>query len=151
MIEKQLVANNPYIHARPTSVIVNEACKFKTKIYFADGDTQVDAKNMLSMIGFLAHPNRQTVSVKAEGKDDTEVFAALDAMEKAYLDACVSQFEAELSSIKNALLPDAEPEKVEAVRKYLMKSYNSKHFADLIEEINAKYKTFAEARKKLAD
>lgn len=144
MIEKQLIANNPYIHARPTSVIVNEAAKFKGKIFFVDGDEEVDAKSMLGMISFLGRSNHENISVKADG---TQALEAVQAIEKAYNAACISQLEAELSSIKNSLLPDADPDKVESVRAYLKKSYKSDTFADIIKEINEKYRIFTTAQK----
>ena len=142
MVEKQLIANNPYIHARPTSVIVNEAAKFKGRIFLTDGAEEVDAKSMLGMISFLGHPNHENISVKADGGDALE---AVQAIEKAYNAACISQLGAELSSIKNSLLPDADPDKVESVRTYLKKSYKSDTFAGIIEEINEKYRVFTNA------
>ena len=100
MVEKQLIANNPYIHARPTSVIVNEAAKFKGRIFLTDGAEEVDAKSMLGMISFLGHPNHENISVKADGSDALE---AVQAIEKAYNAACISQLEAELSCPKSTL------------------------------------------------
>jgi phosphocarrier protein HPr len=83
MAEISFIINNRVgLHARPASVFVREASKFKSAITVIHGDKQANAKSILSVLALGA--NRGTViSIRAEGGDAEDALKALMALNES--------------------------------------------------------------------
>ncbi|HSH00127.1 MAG TPA: HPr family phosphocarrier protein [candidate division Zixibacteria bacterium] len=80
MIEKPLTVTNPLgIHARPAALIVQTASKFGCDITLIKDGRRVNAKSMLGVMT-LAAEQGSTVTVVANGADEAEAVAALEAV-----------------------------------------------------------------------
>ncbi len=66
------------LHARPASLFVREASKYKSDIKVAKGDLEYNAKSILSILSMGAGQNDK-LTIIAEGCDEQE---ALEAIEK---------------------------------------------------------------------
>jgi len=76
MITKELkVINELGIHARPSSLIVKTALKFKSKIDFVKEDTRANAKSIMEVMMLAAVYGTQ-IKLIVEGEDEIE--AALE-------------------------------------------------------------------------
>ncbi|MCL2183336.1 MAG: HPr family phosphocarrier protein [Chitinispirillia bacterium] len=77
MLEKDVkVINSLGIHARPASMIVQAAVKFKSSVQLLKDGATADAKSIMSVM-MLAAAQGSTVTVKADGEDEA---AAADAI-----------------------------------------------------------------------
>jgi phosphocarrier protein len=77
MAEKTVkVVNALGIHARPASMIVQTAVKFKSDVQLSKDGAAADAKSIMSVM-MLAAAQGSSVTVKAAGEDDV---AAVDAV-----------------------------------------------------------------------
>ncbi len=63
------VSNTLGIHARPASMIVQAAMKFKSEIQLVKSGTTADAKSIMSVM-MLAAACNTTVIIKASGEDE---------------------------------------------------------------------------------
>ena len=72
------------IHARPAGLLVKEATKFQAAILIKKDDKQADAKRIFSVMG-LGVKCADQITVSAEGSDETEAVAALEAFFNANL------------------------------------------------------------------
>ncbi len=78
MIEKELaVVNALGIHARPASLIVQTASKYKSAITLVKDGIPADAKSIMSVM-MLAAASQSTVLLKANGPDEKEAIAAIE-------------------------------------------------------------------------
>ena len=69
MAEKNVQIKNPTgLHARPASLLVAEANKFKSKVELRYGDKLVNARSVLSVLGAGIKSGAE-VTIVAEGKD----------------------------------------------------------------------------------
>jgi phosphocarrier protein len=59
------------IHARPAGIIVRQAKNSKSQILLSKGDKQVNASNILGIMG-LGVKKGDTVRISAEGPDENE-------------------------------------------------------------------------------
>lgn len=76
------IKNRVGLHARPASVFVREASKFKSAITVIHGDKQANAKSILSVLTLGV--NQDTViSIRAEGEDAEEALKALMALNES--------------------------------------------------------------------
>lgn len=76
-MEKTLkIENKTGLHARPASMFVQEANKFKSKIKISAKDKTVDAKSIL-MIMSLGLTQGTELTISAEGPDEADALAAL--------------------------------------------------------------------------
>lgn len=81
MIEKTAnVVNKLGIHARPASLIVQTAIKFKSSIQLIKDGASADAKSIMSVM-MLAAAQGSSVVVRAEGEDEE---SAVDAVVKLF-------------------------------------------------------------------
>jgi phosphocarrier protein HPr len=82
MIERDVeVINSLGIHARPSSLIVQTAQKFKSSIYIVKKGAIADAKSIMSVM-MLAATFGSVVTIRAQGADEK---AAADAITKLFL------------------------------------------------------------------
>lgn len=77
MIEKTAkVVNKLGIHARPASLIVQTAIKFKSSIQLIKDGASADAKSIMSVM-MLAAAQDSSVVVRAEGEDEEAAAEAI--------------------------------------------------------------------------
>lgn len=80
MVEKILtVRNRAGIHARPAALIAQTANKFTAEISLEKDSITVNAKSIMGVITMAAGYNT-TLTIKAEGSDETEAVEALFAL-----------------------------------------------------------------------
>lgn len=65
------------IHARPAGLMVKEAAKFKSAVKIECNGKTADVKRLLALMG-LAVKTGQTITMSAEGEDETAAAAALE-------------------------------------------------------------------------
>ena len=73
------IENKTGIHARPASVFVQTAAKFKSKVQLKAKGKTVDAKSIL-MIMSMGLVKGTEVTICADGPDEAEAVAALKKM-----------------------------------------------------------------------
>lgn len=69
------------LEARPIALLVQTANQFSSKIYLEIGEKRVNAKSIMGVMS-LALLNGENVVLDAEGEDETEAVAALEAFLK---------------------------------------------------------------------
>ena len=74
-----VIKNKVGLHARPASVFVREASKFKSTITVIYGDTQANAKSILNVLT-LGASQGAAISIRAEGEDAEAALQALKAL-----------------------------------------------------------------------
>lgn len=72
------------IHARPAGLLVKEAAKFQSAVKIAKDGKEADAKRIFGVMG-LGVKCGQEVTVSADGADEAEAIAALEAFFNANL------------------------------------------------------------------
>jgi phosphotransferase system HPr (HPr) family protein len=79
VIERDIeISNKLGLHARAAAKLVHTAARFKSDIKIRKGDEEVDGKSILGIL-LLAAGRGTTITVKANGEDESE---AVDAIEK---------------------------------------------------------------------
>jgi phosphocarrier protein HPr len=73
------VINTLGIHARPASLIVQTAIKFKSSIWLIKDGATADAKSIMSVM-MLAAAFNSTVTIRASGDDETAAIGAVTAL-----------------------------------------------------------------------
>lgn len=72
MAEKTVTIQNPTgLHARPASLLVQQASKFSSTIKLIKDNKEVDAKSLLGVMSLAVREN-DSVTVRAEGTDAEE-------------------------------------------------------------------------------
>lgn len=80
MIERQIkVINTLGIHARPASLIVQTASKFKSAITLIKDGASADAKSIMSVM-MLAAAFNTLVTVRASGPDEEDAVKAIESL-----------------------------------------------------------------------
>jgi len=80
MIEKNVkVINSLGIHARPASLIVQTAIKYKASVQLVKDGATADAKSIMSVM-MLAAAQGSNVTVKGAGEDEAEAVDAVIAL-----------------------------------------------------------------------
>ncbi|NLE01453.1 MAG: HPr family phosphocarrier protein [Fibrobacter sp.] len=80
MTERIIVVSNPLgIHARPASMIVQTAMKFKSTITLIKDGTSADGKSIMSVMMLAAAYNTK-VTVRASGQDEVEAVNAIASL-----------------------------------------------------------------------
>ncbi len=72
------------IHARPAGELVKKASEFQSDIQIQKGDKEADAKRLFAVLG-LAVKRGDTVILTADGADEVDAIAAMEAFLKANL------------------------------------------------------------------
>ena len=76
MEQKVIIVNETGIHARPASMFVQAAAKFKSKITVTAKGKTVDAKSLLMIMG-MGLTKGTELTIKAEGADAEDAVKAL--------------------------------------------------------------------------
>ncbi len=77
MTERQIkVINTLGIHARPASMIVQTAAKFKSSIWIIKDGANADAKSIMSVM-MLAAAYNSSVTIRASGSDEADAVNAI--------------------------------------------------------------------------
>jgi phosphocarrier protein len=80
MTERQVVvANSLGLHARPAAQLVRLAASFTSHVVIAKDAMEVNAKSIMGVM-MLAAECGSTVTVRADGPDEAEAIAALEAL-----------------------------------------------------------------------
>ena len=74
--EKVTILNETGLHARPASVFVNTAAKFKSDLTIQKDGKKVNAKSILSVLG-LGVSKGTELTISAEGPDEEEAVSKL--------------------------------------------------------------------------
>lgn len=74
--EKVTILNETGLHARPASVFVNTATKFKSDLTIGKGEKKANAKSILSVLG-LGISKGTEITISADGPDEEEAVSAL--------------------------------------------------------------------------
>ncbi len=72
------------IHARPAGILVKKTQPCASEITLVKGDKQANGKSMLSVMGLGAR-NGDEITVQAEGADEADAIAELEAFFKENL------------------------------------------------------------------
>lgn len=70
------IKNRAGIHARPATLIVKEASKFKSNVYIEKGSEKINAKSILCILTLGGTYNSE-IKVLADGDDEAEAVDAL--------------------------------------------------------------------------
>lgn len=68
--------NSTGLHARPATLVVKEANKFKSKITIKKGEKSSDSKRIMEVLALDAQKG-DTLEIIADGPDETEALKAL--------------------------------------------------------------------------
>ncbi|QOX62860.1 HPr family phosphocarrier protein [Anoxybacterium hadale] len=83
MISKVItITNNTGLHARPASVFVSTASKFKSELFIKKEEKKVNAKSILAVLA-LGISKGTEITLTAEGPDEEEAVAAILALAEA--------------------------------------------------------------------
>lgn len=74
--EKVTILNETGLHARPASVFVNTAAKFKSELMIQKGEKQVNAKSILAVLS-LGISKGTEITILAQGPDEEEAVSKL--------------------------------------------------------------------------
>lgn len=73
---KVIIKNVSGLHLRPTGILCNEAMKYKSSVKFQSGNTQTNAKSVLSVLGACIKSGDE-IEFLCEGPDEEEALAAV--------------------------------------------------------------------------
>ena len=77
MIEKEVdITNKVGLHARPASLLVEVAHKFRSRIWIEKDGQVSDGKNIMSLL-LLAADKGSSIKIRAEGSDAAEAVQTL--------------------------------------------------------------------------
>lgn len=69
--QKVTIINETGLHARPASVFVSKAAKFKSELMVQKGEKQVNAKSILAVLS-LGISKGTEITISAQGPDEEE-------------------------------------------------------------------------------
>ena len=79
------ITNETGLHARPASLFVEEALKYKSEIFVDNGTQKMSAKSILNIL-CMAISKGQEITISADGEDEEQAIASLIAIIKSDLD-----------------------------------------------------------------
>jgi len=79
------ITNETGLHARPASLFVEEALKFKAEIFVDNGTQKMSAKSILNIL-CMAISKGQEITISADGEDEEQALTSLVAIIKSDLD-----------------------------------------------------------------
>lgn len=80
MTEKTIVIKNRLgLHAKPASMFVREAVKYKASILVAKDGTEVNGKSIMGLM-LLAAESGSKLTIKADGPDEQKALDGLEAL-----------------------------------------------------------------------
>ncbi|MCK8827854.1 HPr family phosphocarrier protein [Natroniella acetigena] len=74
--EQVIVASSAGIHARPASLIVQEANNYQSEIKLVKDDNEANAKSIMGIMS-LGVSQQTEITVRAEGEDEKEAVTAV--------------------------------------------------------------------------
>ena len=77
--ETTTIENKTGIHARPASIFVQTATKFKSKIQITANGKTVDAKGILGIMS-MGLKKGTAITISADGADEADAIGALKAL-----------------------------------------------------------------------
>jgi phosphocarrier protein len=83
MISRNItIENKTGIHARPASLFINTASKFKSNITIENKGKKGNAKSMINILGLCITAGSE-VTISAEGEDEVQALDALVSLIKS--------------------------------------------------------------------
>ncbi len=77
MLEVKIVLKNQTgLHARPASILVTEAGKFKSDIYILKDGREINAKSILGVLSMGARKGDE-ITIKISGEDEEQALSRL--------------------------------------------------------------------------
>ncbi len=76
-----VVADPVGLHARPATILVNQASKFQSDIKLIYNGKEVNLKSIMGVMS-LGVPTKASVEIVAEGPDEAEVIASISKVIK---------------------------------------------------------------------
>lgn len=76
ILEKVTILNETGLHARPASVFVNTAAKFKSELTLSKGEKRANAKSILSVLG-LGISKGTEITIAGDGPDEEQAVKTL--------------------------------------------------------------------------
>lgn len=77
MLEKVVVIKNEIgLHARPASLLVKEAARFKSEIFMIKKGNEYNCKSIMNVLSMGAKKGEELI-LRIEGSDEEEAMAAL--------------------------------------------------------------------------
>ena len=74
--EKITLKNETGLHARPATILVNQASKFSSNINLIYNGKSVNLKSIMGVMS-LGVPTKATVEIEAEGEDEKDVIDSI--------------------------------------------------------------------------
>lgn len=74
--EKVIVKNRAGLHARPASLLVQEASKYGSSVFLVRENSRVNAKSIMNLLTMGASYNTELV-VEVEGADEEEALQSI--------------------------------------------------------------------------
>jgi phosphocarrier protein len=74
--EKITILNETGLHARPASIFVNTAAKFKAELTLSKGEKKANAKSILSVLG-LGITKGTEITISGNGPDEEQAVKTL--------------------------------------------------------------------------
>ncbi len=82
-MELKVIIKDPVgLHARPASIMVQEATKFESEITILAGEKSGNLKSIMSVMALGAKTGEE-ITIKAEGSDETQAVEAIVEAMKA--------------------------------------------------------------------
>jgi phosphocarrier protein len=78
-VERVTIKNRQGLHARPAGLLVKEAARFQSNIFFAKNGLEVNGKSIMGVMMLAAEVGSEIV-IRAEGPDAQEALKALIAL-----------------------------------------------------------------------
>ena len=80
MIQKELIVQNRLgVHARPASLVVSVASKFRSDIHLTKDSVEINAKSIMGVM-MLAAEMGSSILVTASGEDELQAIEAIEAL-----------------------------------------------------------------------
>ena len=76
MIRKELTTALERLQSRPAALLVQEACKYTSRILIEQGDKTVNAKSMMGVLSLVA-PTVGDITLVIDGIDEQQAMDAL--------------------------------------------------------------------------
>jgi phosphocarrier protein HPr len=76
---KATIVNRMGMHARPASLIVKTADRYRSRIWIRKDDLEVNGKSIMGVMMLAAEPGA-TLVLRADGPDEEEALAALSQL-----------------------------------------------------------------------
>jgi phosphocarrier protein len=73
---KVRITNRLGIHARPATLLVRTAQKFKSRVTIVKDDMEVDGRSIMDIMILAAEPESEII-IRADGEDEKEAVMAL--------------------------------------------------------------------------